>query len=87
MVKRGDYMENEQLIKIILERFDKVDLQFKEVLHRLDSIERSQQQDVQGTLNLVSKKVDGIIYDVEYLSEKTGKHDTKINSLEKRIQS
>lgn len=80
-------MENEQLLKIILERFDKVDLQFKEVLHRLDSIERSQQQDVQGPLNLVSKKVDGIIYDVEYLSEKTGKHDTKINSLEKRIQS
>ncbi|MBM7663522.1 hypothetical protein JOC85_004400 [Bacillus mesophilus] len=80
-------MDNEQLLKIILERFDKVDLQFKEVLHRLDSIERSQQEDVHGTLNLISKKVDGVMYDVEYLSEKTGKHDTKINSLEKRIQS
>lgn len=38
-------MDNEQLLKIILERFDKVDLQFKEVLHRLDIIERSQQED------------------------------------------
>lgn len=41
MDKRGDYMDNEQLLKIILERFDKVDLQFKEVLQILDSIERS----------------------------------------------
>ncbi|MDG5787422.1 hypothetical protein QA612_07935 [Evansella sp. AB-P1] len=80
-------MDNEQLLKIILERFDNVDLQFKEVLNRLDRIEKSQQEDVKGTLNLISKKVDGIIYDVEFLSAKTGKHDTKINSLEKRIQS
>lgn len=34
-------MDNEQLLKIILERFDKVDLQFKEVLSRLDQIEKS----------------------------------------------
>ncbi|WP_096199955.1 exotoxin beta-grasp domain-containing protein [Bacillus sp. FJAT-45350] len=80
-------MDNEQVLKIILERFDKVDLQFKEVLNRLDKIEKSQQEDVKGTLHLISKKVDGIMYDVDYLSEKTGKHDTKINSLEKRIQS
>ncbi len=80
-------MNNEQLLKIILDRFDKVDLQFKEVLTRLDSIEKNQQEDVKGTLNLISKKVDSILYDVDYLSEKTGKHDTKINSLEKRIQS
>lgn len=79
-------MDNEQLLKIILERFDNVDLQFKEVLNRLDHIEKSQQEEVKGTLYLISKKVDGIKYDVDYLSEKTGKHDTKINSLEKRIQ-
>lgn len=80
-------MENEHLLKIILERFDKVDLQFTEVLDRLSQIEKSQQEDVKGTLHLISKKVDGIKYDIDYLSEKTGKHDTKINSLEKRIQS
>ncbi|WP_338780056.1 hypothetical protein [Metabacillus sp. FJAT-52054] len=80
-------MENEQLLKAILERFDKVDQQFSEVLQRLDSIEKSQQEDIKGTLNLINKKVDGITYDVDYLSEKTGKHDTKINSLEKRFQS
>ena len=80
-------MDNEQLLKIILERFDKVDSQFKEVLSRLDQIEKSQQEDVKGTLYLISNKVDGIKYDVDYLSEKTGKHDTKINSPEKRIQS
>lgn len=80
-------MNNEQLLKIILERFDKVDFQFKEVLNRLDRIEESQQEDVNGSLHLIAKKVDGIRYDVDYLSEKTGKHDTKINSLEKRIQS
>ncbi|OIJ14556.1 hypothetical protein BKP35_06675 [Anaerobacillus arseniciselenatis] len=80
-------MDNEQLLKIILERFDKVDSQFEEVLSRLDQIEKSQQEDIKGTLYLISKKVDGIKYDVDYLSEKTGKHDTKINSLEKRIQS
>jgi len=80
-------MENDQLLKIILERFDRVDIQFKEVLNRLENIEKSQQEDVKGTLNLISKKVDSIIYDIEYLSEKTGKHDIKINSLEKRIQS
>ncbi len=80
-------MENEQLLKIILERFDHVDLQFKEVLNRLDQIEKSQQEDVKSTLHLISKKVDSVIYDIDYLSEKTGKHDTKINSLEKRIQS
>lgn len=80
-------MDNQQLLKIILERFDKVDHQFKEVLNRLDQIEKSQQEDVNGTLHLISKKVDGIMYDVDYLSEKTGKHDTKINSIEKRIQS
>lgn len=80
-------MDNDQLLRIILERFDKVDLQFKEVINRLDSIEKSQQDDVKGTLHLISKKVDSIIYDVDYLSEKTGKHDTKINNLEKRIQS
>lgn len=43
-------MDNEQLLKIILERFDKVDSQFKEVLSRLDQIEKSQQEDVKGTL-------------------------------------
>ena len=80
-------MENDQLLKIILERFDRVDIQFKEVLNRLENIEKNQQEDVKGTLNLISKKVDSIIYDIEYLSEKTGKHDIKINSLEKRIQS
>ncbi|WP_407268545.1 hypothetical protein [Radiobacillus sp. PE A8.2] len=80
-------MDNDQLLRIILERFDKVDLQFKDVLNRLDSIEKSQQDDVKGTLHLISKKVDNILYDVDYLSEKTGKHDTKINNLEKRIQS
>ncbi|GAE93839.1 hypothetical protein JCM21714_2949 [Gracilibacillus boraciitolerans JCM 21714] len=80
-------MDNDQLLRIILERFDKVDMQFKEVLNRLDSIEKSQQDDVKGTLHLISKKVDNILYDVDYLSEKTGKHDTKINNLEKRIQS
>ncbi|UTW69267.1 hypothetical protein KHA80_20545 [Anaerobacillus sp. HL2] len=80
-------MDNEQPLKIILERFDKVDSQFEEVLPRLDQIEKSQQEDVKGTLYLISKKVDSIKYDVDFLSEKTGKHDTKINSLEKRIQS
>lgn len=109
-------MDNDQLLKIILERFDStdkqfanidkqfkemanntdtqfkevlnsIDAQFKEVLSRLDNIERSQQDDVKGTLKLISKKVDGIIYDIEYLSEKTGRHDIKINNLEKRIQS
>jgi hypothetical protein len=87
-------MNNEQMLKIILERFDKVDQrfnvvdhQFTEVLTRLDRIEESQQEDVKGTLQLISKKVDGIRFDVDYLSEKTGKHDTKINSLEKKIQS
>ncbi|OIJ19298.1 hypothetical protein BKP45_14180 [Anaerobacillus alkalidiazotrophicus] len=80
-------MENEQLLKILLERFDQVDLQFKEVLNSFDRIERSQQEDVKGALHLISKKVDGIMYDVDYLSEKTGKYDTKINSLEKRSQS
>ncbi|OIJ18302.1 hypothetical protein BKP45_12030 [Anaerobacillus alkalidiazotrophicus] len=79
--------DNEHLLKIILERFDKVDLQFDEVLSRLGQIEKSQQKDVKDTLYLISKKVDGIKYDVDYSSEKTGKHDTKINSLEKRIQS
>ncbi|WP_277750949.1 hypothetical protein [Anaerobacillus alkaliphilus] len=34
-------MDNEQLLKIILERFDKVDFQFKEVLSRLEQIEKS----------------------------------------------
>lgn len=68
-------------------QFDKVDLQFEKVFKRLDSIELSQQEDVKGTLNLISKKVDNILYDVDYLSKKTGKHDTKINSLEKKIQS
>ena len=33
-------MDNEQMLRAILERFDKVDLQFKEVLHRLDSLEK-----------------------------------------------
>jgi hypothetical protein len=80
-------MENEHLLKIILERFDKVDFKFTEVINRLDRIEKSQQEDVKGTLHLVSKKIDGIKYKIDYLSEKTGKHDTKINSLEKRIQS
>lgn len=80
-------MDNDQLLRIILERFDKVDLQFKEVLNRLDSIEKSQQDDIKGTLHLISKKVDNILYDVDYLSGKTGKHDTKINNLERRIQS
>ncbi|WP_106495970.1 hypothetical protein [Lentibacillus sp. Marseille-P4043] len=86
-------MDNEELLKIILERFDKIDRQFdkvdnqfikvdgqfKEVLQRLDKIEKSQQEDVKGPLNLISRKVDGIMYDVDYLSEKTGKHDTKLN--------
>ncbi|MFN7252413.1 MAG: hypothetical protein ACK4M9_16780 [Anaerobacillus sp.] len=108
-------MDNEQLLKIILERFDNLDLQFnnvdrqfknidsqfknidshlnnvelqfKVVLSRLDRIEKSQQEDVKDTLHLITKKVDRITYDVDYLSEKIGKHDTKINSLEKRIQS
>lgn len=101
-------MNNEQMLKIILDRFDRVDLQlkevdqrfkevglrfnemdlqFNEVLTRLDRIEDSQQEDVKGTLQLISKKIEGIMYDVDYLSAKTGKHDTKINSLEKRIQS
>ncbi|OIJ15219.1 hypothetical protein BKP35_05060 [Anaerobacillus arseniciselenatis] len=80
-------MDNEQLLKIILERFDNVDLQFKEIISRLERIEKSQQEDVKDTLHLISKKVDGIMYEVDYLSEKTGKHDSKINSLEKRIQS
>ncbi|MDC3418345.1 hypothetical protein [Aquibacillus salsiterrae] len=77
-------MDNDQLLRIILERFDKVDLQFKEVLKRLDSIKKSQQDDVKGTLHLISKKVDNILHDVDYLSEKTGKHDTKINNFEKK---
>ncbi|MFT9596307.1 hypothetical protein [Mesobacillus sp.] len=69
-------MNSEQLLKIILDRFDKVDQrfnevdhQFKEVLTRLDSIGESQQEDVRGTLQLISKKVDGIRVDVDYLSE------------------
>ncbi len=33
-------MDNDQLLRIILERFDKVDFQFKEVLNRLGSIEK-----------------------------------------------
>lgn len=63
-------MDNDQLLRIILERFSKVDLQFKEVLNRLDSIEKSQQDDMKGTLHVISKKVDNILYDVDYLSEK-----------------
>lgn len=69
-------MNSEQLLKIILDRFDKVnqrfnevDHQFKEVLTRLDRIGESQQEDVRGTLQLISKKVDGIRVDVDYLSE------------------
>jgi archaellum component FlaC len=77
----------EQRFNKVDQRFNEVDHQFKEVLTRLDRIEESQQGDVKGTLQLISKKIDGIRFDVDYLSEKTGKHDTKINSLEKRIQS
>ncbi|WP_221568767.1 hypothetical protein [Alkalihalobacillus sp. TS-13] len=80
-------MENEQLLKIIIERFDKVDQQINEVLQRLEVIEQGQQEDIKGALTLINKKVDSITYDIDYLSEKTGKHDTKINSIEKRIQS
>lgn len=54
-------MDNEQLLKIILERFDNVDLQFKEVISRLERIEKSQQEYVKGTLHLILKKVDGIM--------------------------
>ncbi|WP_221568734.1 hypothetical protein [Alkalihalobacillus sp. TS-13] len=53
------------LLKIILERFDKVDQQFNEVLQRLDIIEQSQQEDIKGTLHLISKKVDSITYDID----------------------
>lgn len=34
-------MDNEQLLKIILERFDNVNLQFKEVINRLGRLEKN----------------------------------------------
>lgn len=46
-------MENEHLLKIILERFDIVDFKFTEVINRLDRIEKSQQEDVKWTLQLL----------------------------------
>ncbi|WNF37398.1 hypothetical protein RJD24_02740 [Bacillaceae bacterium IKA-2] len=58
-------------------QFDKVDLQFEKVFKRLDNIELSRQEDVKETLNLISKKVDNILCDVDYLSKKTGKQDIK----------
>ncbi|WP_264184014.1 hypothetical protein [Bacillus shivajii] len=39
-------MDNGQLLKIILERFCDVDLQFKEVLNRLDRMEKTQQEGI-----------------------------------------
>lgn len=36
---------------------------------------------------LVSGQMKHLQIDIDYLSEKTGKHDAKLNSIEKRIQS
>lgn len=67
-------MDNEQILKIMIERFDKIDQQFNEVFQRLDRIERNQQEDIKGTLTLISKKIDAATYEPEYVSGRAGKH-------------
>ncbi|UCZ55034.1 hypothetical protein LGQ02_10045 [Bacillus shivajii] len=47
-------MDNGQLLKIILERLDKVDLQFKEVLNRqFDRIEKGQQEGIKRSSSFI----------------------------------
>ena len=47
----------------------------------------SQLDHQQRTFQVVSDEMRGINIDIEYSSEKTGKHDTEINNLNRRIQS
>jgi septation ring formation regulator EzrA len=81
------FNEVDTRFNVVDKKFNVVDKKLEEVILRLDNIEKNQQEDFKATLNLIIKKVDNLTYDIDYLSEKTGKHDTKINSLEKRIQS
>lgn len=41
----------------------------------------------QKTFEVVGSELKNVKIDIEFLSEKTGKHDTELNSLNKRIQS
>lgn len=101
-------MDNEQMLKVIMDLMDKMDKRFDALDNRLDGmdqrfdtmditleimdekldrIERGQQEDIQSMLKLINGNVDRISYELDYLSEKTGRHDTKINTLEKKIRT
>ncbi|GGD13993.1 hypothetical protein [Pontibacillus salipaludis] len=52
---------------------------------RFDRIEYAQQHDSKAMLDIIDQKVSRTRVDVDYLSEKTGVHDVKLNNLAKRL--
>ncbi|WP_257350399.1 hypothetical protein [Pseudalkalibacillus decolorationis] len=41
----------------------------------------------QAVFKVVSDEMKSVNFDVDYLSSKTGKHDTEINNIKKKLQS
>lgn len=99
-MKRKVYIM-EKLIKQLMEqmnkRFDTLEQGMKELKEEIDNTQienrsyfkhiESQLEQQQRTFQVVSDELKGMKIDIEYLSEKTGKHDAEINNLNRRIQS
>lgn len=84
-------MNNDEMFQMLLNevksikqemnnRFDKVEAQ----LHRM---EESQQQDVTGTLKLIDKRLNNIVYDLDYINKQAADQNLIINRLQKQMES
>lgn len=84
-------MNNEEMVQMLLNeiksvkqemnnRFDKVEAQ----LHRR---EESQQQDVMRILKLIAKRLNNIVYDLDYINKQAADQNLIINRLQKQIES
>lgn len=68
----------------IEKRFDKVDADLTEVKERLAKIELAQPDDIKGILTHIEKSTESLTKDVDYLSEKVGKHDLFFDRLNRQ---
>ena len=102
MDKRFDQMDKrfeqiDQRFDLIDTRFDKVEndiKELKEVVSDNQTENRSHFKHIESTLDqqqstfqVVAEEIRGVKIDIEFLSQKTGKHDAEINNLNQRIHN
>lgn len=90
-VRLGRVEETQEQMNVRLGRMeetqDRMENDITEIKASVKRIEENEPQEVLSLLRIMNRKMDYVAIDVEYLKEKTGKHDVEINRLNKLTQS